>query len=163
MRSECTDTRTHTRERARDYFDVLTINAGYYPAGVQGVGGSAVVFVLSTDYWFGGTWYMLNQVPLLPRTIYFTEHSNSSTNTRASDHTRPRPKCAIPCIPVRFFLQRQLLGIRKRFVTVLTTRIHGHAANYTRACHHRHTRALVIAAFLCLLCRAMPLVDAVQS
>ena len=57
------DTRTHTRERARDYFDVLTINAGYYPAGVQGVGGSAVMFVLSTDYWFGGTWYMLNQSP----------------------------------------------------------------------------------------------------
>ena len=38
---------------------------GYYPAGVRGVGGQGgVMFVLSTEDWFGGTWYMLNQVAL---------------------------------------------------------------------------------------------------
>lgn len=29
---------------------------GYYPAGVRGVGGGGVMFVLSTEDWFGGTW-----------------------------------------------------------------------------------------------------------
>jgi hypothetical protein len=40
---------------------------GYYPAGVRGVGGSdggAAMFVLSTEEWFGATWYMLNQLTL---------------------------------------------------------------------------------------------------
>jgi len=43
--------------------NLVTHMAGYYPAGVRGIGGSAVMFVLSTEDWFGGTWYMLNQVP----------------------------------------------------------------------------------------------------
>lgn len=38
---------------------------GYYPAGVKGVGGQGgVMFVMSTEDWFGGTWYMLNQLSL---------------------------------------------------------------------------------------------------
>ena len=44
---------------------------GYYPAGAAGVGvaGSgrgrgAALFVLSTEEWFGSTWYMLNQMEL---------------------------------------------------------------------------------------------------
>lgn len=44
---------------------------GYYPAGVRGVGkasagrdGGAAMFVLSTEEWFGATWYMLNQLTL---------------------------------------------------------------------------------------------------
>ncbi len=38
---------------------------GYYPAGVRGVGGKGgVMFVLSTEDWFWGTWYMLNQLTI---------------------------------------------------------------------------------------------------
>ena len=37
---------------------------GYYAAGVKGVGGDAMMFVLSTERWWGGTWYMLNQIEL---------------------------------------------------------------------------------------------------
>ena len=37
---------------------------GYYPAGVRGVGRTGAMFVLSTEDWFGGTWYMLNQLSL---------------------------------------------------------------------------------------------------
>lgn len=37
---------------------------GYYPAGVAGVGPPGMMFVLSTEDWFGGTWYMLNQLTL---------------------------------------------------------------------------------------------------
>lgn len=38
---------------------------GYYPAGVRGVGGrGGVMFVLSTEDWFWGTWYMLNTLTL---------------------------------------------------------------------------------------------------
>jgi hypothetical protein len=34
---------------------------GYYPAGVPGIGPPGALFVLSTEEWWGGTWYMLNQ------------------------------------------------------------------------------------------------------
>jgi hypothetical protein len=37
---------------------------GYYPAGVRGVGPPGAMFVLSTEDWFAGTWYMLNQLTL---------------------------------------------------------------------------------------------------
>lgn len=37
---------------------------GYYPAGVKGVGPPGTMFVMSTEDWFGGTWYMLNQISL---------------------------------------------------------------------------------------------------
>ena len=38
---------------------------GYYAAGVRGVGGGGgVMFVLSTEDWFGGTWYALNTLTL---------------------------------------------------------------------------------------------------
>jgi len=37
---------------------------GYYPAGVAGVGPPGSMFVLSTEDWFAGTWYMLNQLTL---------------------------------------------------------------------------------------------------
>ena len=39
---------------------------GYYPAGVKGVGGAGggAMFVLSTEQFWGGTWYMLNQLTL---------------------------------------------------------------------------------------------------
>ena len=37
---------------------------GYYAAGVRGVGVPGAMFVLSTEEWWGGTWYMLNQVEL---------------------------------------------------------------------------------------------------
>jgi hypothetical protein len=39
-------------------------SVGYYPAGVAGVGPPGAMFVLSTEDWFGGTFYMLNQVTL---------------------------------------------------------------------------------------------------
>ena len=39
--------------------------AGYYPAGVRGVGGGGgVLFAMSTEDWYGGTWYMLNSLTL---------------------------------------------------------------------------------------------------
>lgn len=37
---------------------------GYYPTGVKGVGPPGAMFVLSTEDWFGGTFYMLNQLAL---------------------------------------------------------------------------------------------------
>ena len=37
---------------------------GYYAAGVKGVGAPGAMFVLSTEHWWGGTWYMLNQLEL---------------------------------------------------------------------------------------------------
>lgn len=39
---------------------------GYYPAGVKGVGsrGGGSMFLLSTEQFWGGTWYMLNQLSL---------------------------------------------------------------------------------------------------
>lgn len=38
---------------------------GYYPAGVRGVGGKGgVMFVLSSEDWWWGTWYMLNTLTL---------------------------------------------------------------------------------------------------
>ena len=38
---------------------------GYYAAGVRGVGGEAgAMFVMSTEDWWAGTWYMLNQLAL---------------------------------------------------------------------------------------------------
>ena len=39
---------------------------GYYPAGVRGVGseGGAAMWVLSTEQFWGATWYMLNQLTL---------------------------------------------------------------------------------------------------
>ena len=40
-------------------------SAGYYPAGVQGVGGTnGAMWVLSTEQFWGGTFYMLNQLTL---------------------------------------------------------------------------------------------------
>jgi hypothetical protein len=39
-------------------------SAGYYPAGVRGLGPPGALFVLSTEDWFGATWYMLNQLTL---------------------------------------------------------------------------------------------------
>ena len=35
---------------------------GYYPAGVRGVGVPGAMFVMSTEQFWGATWYMLNQV-----------------------------------------------------------------------------------------------------
>lgn len=37
---------------------------GYYPAGVRGVGPPGMMFVLSTEDWFGGTFYMLNTLAM---------------------------------------------------------------------------------------------------
>ena len=37
---------------------------GYYAAGVRGVGAPGMMWVLSTEDWFGATWYMLNQLAL---------------------------------------------------------------------------------------------------
>ena len=37
---------------------------GYYPTGVRGIGAPGVMFVMSTEDWFGGTWYLLNQLAL---------------------------------------------------------------------------------------------------
>ena len=41
-------------------------SAGYYPAGVEGVGGAGggALFVLSTEQFWAGTWYVLNQLTL---------------------------------------------------------------------------------------------------
>ena len=39
-------------------------SAGFYPAGVRGVGAPGVMFVMSTEQWWGGTWYMLNQLSI---------------------------------------------------------------------------------------------------
>jgi hypothetical protein len=39
-------------------------SVGYYPAGVPGVGPPGALFVLSTEDWWGGTWYMLNALTL---------------------------------------------------------------------------------------------------
>ena len=39
-------------------------SAGYYPAGVRGVGPPGAMFVLSTEVFWGATWYMLNQLTL---------------------------------------------------------------------------------------------------
>ena len=40
-------------------------SAGYYPAGAKGVGGDGgALFVLSTEHFWGGTWYMLNQLTI---------------------------------------------------------------------------------------------------
>ena len=39
-------------------------SVGYYPAGVKGVGPPGAMFVLSTEDWFAGTFYMLNQLAL---------------------------------------------------------------------------------------------------
>jgi hypothetical protein len=33
-------------------------------AGVKGVGPPGAMFVMSTEQWWGGTWYMLNQLTL---------------------------------------------------------------------------------------------------
>jgi hypothetical protein len=96
----------------------LTSTQGYYPAGVQGVGGNAVMFVLSTEDWFGGTWYMLNQVSC---TFHFSESLNHSAphqlSLSLSDHLRQRPKFSISSFSVLFIHQRQLLGIRQRCLT----------------------------------------------
>ncbi len=32
-------------------------SVGYYPAGVRGVGPPGAMFVMSTEDWWGGTWY----------------------------------------------------------------------------------------------------------
>jgi hypothetical protein len=37
---------------------------GYYPAGVKGVGHTGSMWVLSTEQFWGATWYMLNQLTL---------------------------------------------------------------------------------------------------
>lgn len=37
---------------------------GYYPAGVRGVGPPGAMFVLSTEQFWGATWYMLNALTL---------------------------------------------------------------------------------------------------
>ena len=37
---------------------------GYYAAGVAGVGAPGAMWVMSTEEWWGGTWYMLNQLEL---------------------------------------------------------------------------------------------------
>jgi len=37
---------------------------GYYPAGVKGAGPPGVMFVMSTEEWWGATWYLLNQLTL---------------------------------------------------------------------------------------------------
>ena len=39
-------------------------SAGYYPAGVRGVGAPGAMWVLSTEQFWGGTWYMLNTLTL---------------------------------------------------------------------------------------------------
>ena len=39
-------------------------STGYYPAGVPGVGPPGMLFVLSTEDWFGGTFYALNTLTL---------------------------------------------------------------------------------------------------
>lgn len=61
---------------------------GYYAAGVRGVGGGGgVLFVLSTEDFFGGTWYMLNQLTL----------------DRGPGVPYPKDKCAVTneCVPAR--------------------------------------------------------------
>ena len=52
---------------------------GYYPAGVKGVGPPGIMFVLSTEDWFGGTFYMLNTLAM----------------DRGPGASIPKAKCAI--------------------------------------------------------------------
>jgi hypothetical protein len=33
-------------------------SVGYYPAGTRGVGPPGAMFVMSTEDWWGGTWYV---------------------------------------------------------------------------------------------------------
>lgn len=46
------------------FFCVVVRQTRYYPAGVKGVGSPGAMFVMSTEQFWGATWYMLNQIEL---------------------------------------------------------------------------------------------------
>jgi hypothetical protein len=55
-------------------------SVGYYPAGVRGVGPPGAMFVMSTEDWWGGTWYRVSATSFHIRILCAHKHVVSLIN-----------------------------------------------------------------------------------